>query len=50
MQGKVSKNTQVFNLNMAGGRFGWAASTIRLEFWLKFCFLTITQMFLNRID
>ena len=24
-----------------------AASTIRLKFWVKFCFLTITQMFLN---
>ena len=23
---------------------------IRFKFWLKFCFLTITQMFLNGID
>ena len=29
---------------------GWAASTIRLNFWWKFSFLTITQMFLNGID
>ena len=34
-------------VGMAGGR---AASTIRLKFWLKFCFLTITQIFLNGID
>ena len=27
-----------------------AVSTIMLKFWLKFCFLTITQMFLNEID
>ena len=29
---------------------GQAASTIRLKFWIKFCFLKITQMFLNGID
>ena len=29
---------------------GQAASTIRLKFWIKFCFLKITQMFLIGID
>ena len=38
-------------VGMAGGRLGGqAASTIRLKFRLKFCFLTITQMLLNGID
>ena len=40
-QRKISAN------RLAGGR---AASTIRVKFWLKFCFLTITQMVLNVID
>ena len=34
-------------VGMTGGR---VAYTIRFKFWLKFCFLTITQMFLNGID
>ena len=37
-------------LAMVGMACGRAASTIRLKFRLKFCFLTITQMFLNGID
>ena len=45
-QRKISAN-RLAMVGMAGGR---AASTIRLKFWLKFCFLTITQMFLNGID
>ena len=45
-QQKISANRMAM-VGMAGGR---AASTIRLKFWLKFCFLTITQMFLNGID
>ena len=35
------------DIGWVGGR---AASTIRLKFWLIFCFLTITKMFLNGID
>ena len=31
-------------VGMTGGR---AASTIRFNFWLKFCFLTINRMCLN---
>ena len=45
-QRKILANKMAL-VGMAGGR---AASTIRLKFWLKFCFLTITQMFLNGID
>ena len=41
-QRKISANRMAL-VGMEGGR---AASTI----WLKFCFLTITQMFLNGID
>ena len=29
---------------------GQTASTIRRKFWLKFYFLTVTQMFLNGFD
>ena len=44
---KISANRLAL-VSMAGGRLdGLAASIIRLKFWLKFCFLTITQMFLN---
>ena len=45
-QQKISAN----RLALVGMADGWAAFTIRLKFWLKFCFLTITQMFLNGID
>ena len=38
-------------IGVAGGlAVGHGASTIRLKFWLKFCFLTITQMFVNGMD
>ena len=40
-------STKNFGAGRAGER---AVSTIRLKFWLKFCFLTISQMFLNGID
>ena len=43
-------STKNFGKIGGGGGGGGAASTIRLKFWLKFCFQTITQMFLNGID
>ena len=44
-QRKISAN----RLAMVGMAGGWAGA-IRFKFWLKFCFLTITQMFLNGMD
>ena len=44
-------NERLAMVGMVGGRAVWrGVSTIRLKFWLKFCFLTITHMFLNGID
>ena len=45
-QRKISANRMAL-VGMAGGR---AAPTIWLKCWFRFCFLTITQMFLNGID
>ena len=45
-QRKISAN----RMAMVGMVSGRAASSIKLKFWLKFCFLTITHIFLNEID